>query len=90
MVVYSWRTTLDNLAIFDLRAFFFVNLHENIFDWFRLKLFFDFFIEKYLSKINVNIPPEIAHMVAVLAADTKRHAQEMTVALLEEKKAQSK
>ncbi len=50
----------------------------------------DALLEKYLSKINVNIPPEIAHMVAVLAADTKRHAQEMTVALLEEKKAQSK
>lgn len=48
----------------------------------------DALLEKYLSKINVNIPPEIAHVVAVLAADTKRHAQEMNVALLEEKKKQ--
>jgi hypothetical protein len=50
----------------------------------------DALLEKYLSKINVNIPPEIAQVVAVLAADTKRHAQEMAVALLGERKAQTK
>jgi len=44
--------------------------------------------EKYLSKIDINVHPEIAHVVAALAADTKRHAQEMTAALLEEKKKQ--
>jgi rubrerythrin len=45
----------------------------------------DALLEKYLSKINVNVPSEIAQVVAVLAADTKRHAQEMNTALLAER-----
>ena len=48
----------------------------------------DALLEKYLSKINVNIPPQIAQVMAVLVADTKRHAQEMTAVLLEERKKQ--
>lgn len=48
----------------------------------------DALIEKQFSKLTVNVPPEIAHVVAVLVADTQRHAQEMTIALLEAKKIQ--